>query len=154
MYDREKFLGIGGFEPLVSMYEDVELSYRAWKRGWVIKYEPRSVAYHDASQSMKRRFTRRSLDKLSLRSRILMHWLLLHDWSMFGMHAASMAGRLLAGWLWLDWPFYWAFVTGLKNIAEVRSKRDQNRKTAVRPDREVRRLLNQFYRTAPITKGP
>ncbi|NLT67343.1 MAG: glycosyltransferase [Acidobacteria bacterium] len=154
MYDRDKFLGIGGFEPLVSMYEDVEISYRAWKRGWVIKYEPRSVAYHDASQSMKRRFTRRSLDKLSLRSRILMHWLLLHDRSMFGMHAASMAGRLLAGWLWLDWPFYWAFVTGLKNIAEVRSKRDQNRKTAVRPDREVLRLLNKFYRTAPITKGP
>jgi GT2 family glycosyltransferase len=149
-YDREKFLSIGGFDPLTAMFEDIEISYRAWKRGWSIRYEPCSIAFHDASQTMKRRYRKGSLDKLSRRSRILMHWILLHDRSMFGMHLASMAGRLLTSWIWLDWPFYWAVFTGLQNIAAVRRKRKENQQAAVRSDRELVSLLEDFYRTAPI----
>jgi GT2 family glycosyltransferase len=149
-YDREKFLKIGGFDPLTAMYEDIEISYRGWKRGWSVRYEPRSVAYHDASQTMKRRYKGRSKDRLSRRSRILMHWILLHDRSMFSLHLASMAVRLLTGWLWLDWPFYWAVFTGLQNIEEIIRKRNTNRQAAVRSDRELLSLLQDFYQTAPI----
>jgi GT2 family glycosyltransferase len=149
-YDRKKFLDIGGFDQLVAMYEDIEISYRAWKLGWQVKYEPRSVAYHDASQSMKRRYSRRSLNRLCLRSRILMHWILLNDPGMFSMHAASMLGRLLISWLWLDWPFYWAVFTSLKNLSAVRQRRVHNRNNMARADRELVNLLEQFYKTAPI----
>ncbi len=150
-YDREKFLKMGGFDPLTAMFEDIEISYRGWKRGWLIKYEPRSIAYHDASQTMKRRYRRRSLEMLSRRSRILMHWILLHDRSMFGLHLASISGQLLTSWIWLDWPFYWAVFTALRNIAAVLRKRSENRRAAVRSDRELLQLLDNFYRTAPIT---
>jgi GT2 family glycosyltransferase len=150
-YDREKFLKIGGFDPLTAMHEDIELSYRAWKRGWTIRYEPRSIAFHDASQTMKRRYRNRSLDMLSRRSRIVMHWILLQDRKMFGQHVASIAGRLLVSWLWLDWPFYWAVFSGLQNLAAIRRKRDENRRNTVRSDRELLRLLEHFYRNAPIT---
>jgi GT2 family glycosyltransferase len=150
-YDREKFLKMGGFDPLTAMFEDIEISYRGWKRGWLIKYEPLSVAYHDASQTMKRRYRRRSLEMLSRRSRILMHWILLHDRRMFGLHLASMSGQLLTSWIWLDWAFYWAFFTGLRDIAAVIRKRSENRRAAVRSDRELLQLLENFYRTAPIT---
>lgn len=149
-YDREKFLKIGGFDPLTSMYEDVEISYRGWKRGWWIRYEPRSVAYHDARQTMERRYKRRSLEVMSLRSRILMHWMLLHDRGMFAMHLASITLRLLTSWIWLDWPFYRAVFSGLKKIQSVLRKRAEYARTAVRSDRELRRLLHDFTRTAPI----
>jgi GT2 family glycosyltransferase len=149
-YDREKFLAIGGFDPLTAMYEDIEISYRAWKRGWSIKYEPRSIAYHDASQTMKRRYKRRSLEMLSRRSRIVMHWILLHDRVMFGSHVASMIIQLLTSWLWLDWSFYWAVLTSVRNMAAILRKRRQNRQAAVRSDRELLQLLEHFYRTAPI----
>jgi GT2 family glycosyltransferase len=150
-YDRVKFLEIGGFDPLTAMYEDIELSYRGWKRGWLIKYEPRSVAYHDASQTMKRRYRKRSLNMLSNRSRILMHWILLHDKGMFGQHLASIAFRMLTSWIWLDWPFYWAIFTGLRNISAILKKRGENRREAKRSDRELLHLLRQFCKTAPIT---
>jgi len=150
-YDREKFLKMGGFDPLTAMFEDIEISYRGWKRGWLIKYEPRSIAYHDASQTMTRRYRRRSLEMLSRRSRILMHWILLHDRSMFGLHLASISGQLLTSWIWLDWPFYWAVFTGLRNITAVLRKRSENQRAAVRSDRELLQLLDNFYRTAPIT---
>ncbi len=151
-YDREKFLALGGFDPLTAMFEDIAISYNAWKRGWLIKYEPRSVAYHDASQTMKRRYKRRSLEMLSRRSRIVMHWLFLHDRRMFGSHLASMAGQLLTSWLWLDWPLYWAVFTSLKNIETIRRKRREHRQAMVRSDRELLQLLEHFYRTAPISR--
>jgi len=150
VYNRDKFLAIGGFDPLTAMFEDIEISYRAWKHGWLVKYEPRSIAYHDASQTMRRRYRRRSLEMLARRSRIVMHWLLLHDRCMFGSHVASMAGQLMVSWLWFDWPLYWAVITGLRNIKAISRKRRENRQVAVRSDRELRQMLEKFYRTAPI----
>jgi GT2 family glycosyltransferase len=149
-YDREKFLAIGGFDPLTAMYEDIAISYQAWQRGWLIKYEPRSIAYHDASQTMKRRYRGRSMGMLARRSRLVMHWILLHDKRMFGSHLASMVGQFLTSWLWLDWPFYWAILTSLRNIEKIRRKRRENRRAAVRSDRELLKLLEHFYSTAPI----
>ncbi len=150
-YDRAKFLELSGFDPLTAMVEDVELSYRGWKRGWIIKYEPRSIAYHDASQTMDRRYERRSLDKISRRSRILMHWMLLHDRRMFLMHQLSIAFRLMTSWLLLDWRFYWAIGTGLANLSTILRKRQATRRTMFRTDRELLEMLQHFYRTAPIT---
>ena len=117
-FDRAKFLEIGGFDPSAAMVEDVEISYRGWKRGWRIQYEPRSVAYHDASQTMDRRYRRRTLDKISRRSRILMHWMLLHDRRMFARpHGHDRGADSSTSWLILDWRFYWAIFTGLAQSA-------------------------------------
>lgn len=149
-YDRGKFLELGGFDPLTAMVEDVELSYRGWKRGWSIHYEPRSVAYHDASRTMDRRYKRRALDKISRRSRILMHWMLLHDPWLFLQHQLSIGFRLLTSWLILDWRFYWAVWTGLANLSTILRKRRATHRTMARTDRELLELLCQFARTAPI----
>ncbi len=149
-YDRARFLQLGGFDPLTAMVEDVELSYRGWKRGWIVMYEPRSIAFHDASQTMDQRYRRHALDKISRRSRILMHWMLLHDRRMFTMHQLSIAVRLLTCWLVLDWRFYWAIGTGLANLPAILRKRQETRRTMSRSDRELLELLQHFYLTAPI----
>ncbi len=149
-FDRDRFLELGGFDPLAIMVEDVEISYRGWKRGWFVKYEPRSIAYHDASQTMDRRYRRRTLDKLSCRSRILMHWMLLHDPVMFSQHVGALALRFLVSWAILDWRFYWAILTGIQHLRAIRKKRRLTRETMKRSDRELLRLLARFYREAPI----
>ena len=150
-YDRERFLAIGGFDPLTAMYEDIEISYRAWKRGYLVRYEPRAVAYHDAGQTMKRRYRRGGGDVLARRSRIWMHWILLDDPGMFRRHLVSILARLATSWLWLDWPFYWAVATGLASLGAIRGKRRENRLKAKRTDRELFELLERFRKTAPIT---
>lgn len=46
--DRRKFLKLGGFDTIWDPFywEDVDLCYRAWKRGWRVLFEPKSVVYH------------------------------------------------------------------------------------------------------------
>jgi len=57
-YRRRMFVELGGFDPLYrpGYYEDLDVSYRGWARGWKVVYEPRSRAYHKESASMLERF--------------------------------------------------------------------------------------------------
>jgi GT2 family glycosyltransferase len=47
-FRRTYFAELGGFDPLYrpAYFEDVDLSYRAWMRGWRTVFEPRSIIYH------------------------------------------------------------------------------------------------------------
>ena len=46
--DREKFMQLGGFDTIWDPFywEDTDLCYMAWKRGWKVLFEPRSIVYH------------------------------------------------------------------------------------------------------------
>ena len=46
--DKDKFRELGGFDTLWDPFywEDTDLCYRAWKRGWRVIFEPRSIVYH------------------------------------------------------------------------------------------------------------
>ncbi|MBF0197172.1 MAG: glycosyltransferase family 2 protein [Planctomycetes bacterium] len=48
---REKFLELGGFDPLFFYFEDNDLSYRAWQKGWTCLFEPSSECEHLGSQT-------------------------------------------------------------------------------------------------------
>lgn len=61
-YRRAMVEHLGGFDEIYSpcYWEDVDLSYRALKRGWKVLYEPRSVVYHQHETTTSRldpRFT-------------------------------------------------------------------------------------------------
>ena len=58
-FDRRKFLELGGFDPLLAPFylEDTDLGYMAWKRGWKVLYQPRSVVYHEHRGTIGRHFS-------------------------------------------------------------------------------------------------
>lgn len=72
-YRRAMFVELGGFDPLYrpGYYEDLDLSYRAWARGWTVVYEPRSRAYHKESVSMIKRFGDVAKERLLYRNHLL-----------------------------------------------------------------------------------
>jgi GT2 family glycosyltransferase len=47
-FRRSYFIELGGFDPLFrpAYFEDFDLTYRAWRRGWKSLVEPRSVIFH------------------------------------------------------------------------------------------------------------
>ena len=53
-----KFLELGGFDALLAPFylEDTDLGYLAWKRGWKVLYQPRSVVYHEHRGTIGKRF--------------------------------------------------------------------------------------------------
>ncbi len=151
-YRRDRVIELGGFNPLLSPFhwEDVDLAYRGWKRGWEIRYEPRSVVYHKVSATIDRNFRKKHVDAVSFRNRLLFHWINLHSPTFLLRHLLMLGIMFLTRVLVLDLDFYRALFEALGKLDKVRELRQSEKANAVRSDAEVARLLRVFYRQAPI----
>lgn len=76
VFDRSKFLELGGFDDIYHpfYYEDVDLSYQAWKRGWQVLYEPGSVVHHRSHATSRKVASDTYINRIELRNRILLTW--------------------------------------------------------------------------------
>ncbi|GAB4220213.1 MAG: hypothetical protein Kow001_01100 [Acidobacteriota bacterium] len=151
-YDRAKLEELGGFDELLSPFhwEDVDLSYRGWKRGWNVHYEPRSRARHRSSATIRSRWRQRAVDRISLRNRLLFHWINLHSPSYLASHVAMLVLLAFSRILVLDYHFYWALGAALRRLPEALRRRRLEKSRARRTDRELSRLLKDFYGRAPV----
>jgi GT2 family glycosyltransferase len=134
-YDMEKFRALGGYAEIYTPYlfEDVDISYRAWKRGWKSLYEPGTAVYHYSSATIgqtKKRHKR----TIYFRNRFLFHWINLSDPATVLRHGLAVASRLAVSFLWLDIPYYRAFFGALQRWREVVALR--------RAERPLRRLTD------------
>jgi len=75
-YRRSMFLEIGGFDPLFrpAYYEEVDLSYRAWKRGWTVIYEPASVMIHRRAATLGKQASKDRWRRIICRNQILFNF--------------------------------------------------------------------------------
>jgi len=78
---------LGGFDEAYSPFywEDVDLGYRAWKRGWRTLYEPRSVVYHQHSASISR-WPRAFTDSIKARNGLFFIWRNIEDGGLLRRH--------------------------------------------------------------------
>ena len=138
MFDRKKFLDIGGFESLLSPFywEDVELSYRAWKRGYTILYEPRSVVYHRLSSTIGK-FNKRNVRKIDQRNRLVYHWIDLHDGPMLASHAMWVLLLAISAPLRLKPEFVSSCFGALKLLPRILKRRREEKRLARRSDPEL-----------------
>jgi GT2 family glycosyltransferase len=52
MFDREKFEALGGFDPTFFLdYEDLDICWRGWLRGWKTLFIPEARLYHKVGES-------------------------------------------------------------------------------------------------------
>ncbi len=80
-FDRRKFLELGGFDPLLEPFylEDTDLGYMAWKRGWKVFYEPRSVVYHEHRGTIGKRFSDAYIQSVLKKNFLLFCWKNIHE---------------------------------------------------------------------------
>jgi GT2 family glycosyltransferase/glycosyltransferase involved in cell wall biosynthesis len=90
-FDREKFLKLGGFSGIFEpfYFEDTDLGYVAWKRGWNVLYEPASVVHHKHRGTIGKHFSGEYIDGIVRRNSMLFCWKNIHDWRMLGAQLCS-----------------------------------------------------------------
>ena len=102
-FDRRKFLDLGGFDELFRpfYYEDTALGHLAWKRGWKVLYQPRSVVFHEHRGTIGRKFSADFVQGVVQKNVLLYIWKNIHDWRMLWQHFvdsfATIFGRTLLG---------------------------------------------------------
>lgn len=98
-FDRRKFLELGGFDELLAPFylEDTDLGYMAWKRGWKVLYQPRSVVYHEHRGTIGKRFREEQIQAVLKKNYLLFCWKNIHEWRKLAAHFCfAWAGALLA----------------------------------------------------------
>jgi glycosyltransferase involved in cell wall biosynthesis/GT2 family glycosyltransferase len=142
--DRDKFLELGGFDRLYFpfYYEDVDLCYRAWKRGWKIYYEPRSILSHYHHSTIGRSYSPGYIAFIGERNRYLVVWRNISDPALLLRHILFTVLRLLRNLLLGRILLCFAYVAALARLPVVwlRLRRDQ--KEAKVSDREIFALFS------------
>jgi GT2 family glycosyltransferase len=125
MFDRRIFLGLGGFDESFAPFgwEDVELSLRAWKRGFEVHYEPGSAVWHQFSSTITPAYSRRRVRTVYERNRLLAHWRHLDSPSEKAAHGAFLGLKLAASLVNGHWELWPATLRALSRRSEVRHRR-------------------------------
>jgi len=98
-FDRAKFLELGGFDRLLEPFylEDTDLGYMAWKRGWKVFYQPRSLVYHEHRGTIGKRFRDDRIQAVLKTNFLLFCWKNIHEWRKLSQHFLfAWAGAILS----------------------------------------------------------
>src|SRR5579862_1785303 len=151
-FDRRKFLELGGFDELLAPFylEDTDLGYLAWKRGWKVLYQARSVVYHEHRGTIGRRFSEARIQAVLRKNYLLFCWKNIHDWRRLAGHFFFMYAGALASLISGDAPGR-ASLAGwgraFRQIPGAVESRWRARKLAVVDDTEsFRRPLGGYFR--------
>ena len=94
---REKLNLLNGFDTLFSPFyvEDLDLSYRAWKQGWEVRYTQATPVDHQHQSTIGTYFTKAYVTKLHLRNQYIFMWKTLSDPLYIGSHFVTVAIKVL-----------------------------------------------------------
>jgi len=147
MLDREKFLAMGGFDSLyLPLYwEDVDLSYRAWKRGYMVLYDPSVVFYHKHQATIAEIMDASAIRSVTARNSYLFLWKNMTDRKFFIKHLASIVPSLTRNLMRGEMRFPTAFMRALLRLPSVVSKRRLEKVESVVSDIEIMKKLGNEH---------
>lgn len=113
---------LGGLDELFDPFyeEDVDVGYRATKRGYINIFEPKSkVEHYKEPGVIEENFSKSSVAKVAQRNQLLFIWKNIHDSKMIRVHILRLTSMLLTkpGY----WPVFWPAFIRLPQVLEKRS---------------------------------
>jgi GT2 family glycosyltransferase len=144
MVNRQKYLDLGGFDSMYHplYYEEIDLSYRALKRGWKVYYEPQSIAYHKVQATITRQEKLRRISLISARNNYLFTWKNILDRPMTLTFLFYTPLFLLRDLFRLKSRFWIAFYMALKRLPRALRGRSIEQSDALYSDREILSRIN------------
>jgi GT2 family glycosyltransferase len=159
-FDRKKFLELGGFDPLLEPFylEDTDLGYMAWKRGWKVLYQPRSIVYHEHRGTIGKKFTPEFIQDVLRKNFLLFCWKNIHElWRLTEHFFFAWSGAVLAV-LFGDLPLrpnLRAIWTAFRQLPQAsRSRRRALSLSAISDTEAFRRPLGGYFRDRFEMDGP
>ena len=142
-YSRQKLLSLGGFDDLYRpiYWEDVDLCYRAWQRGWRVIVEPSSVADHALQGTTRRIYSPLAIQSIYWKNRFLFIWKNIRDKTFIMEHLACLPFLLLGLPAVRGRAVLKGFAGALGQLGEALRKRRREAGEALVSDRQILRTF-------------
>jgi GT2 family glycosyltransferase/glycosyltransferase involved in cell wall biosynthesis len=146
-FDKSKFLALGGFDELYQPFywEDTDVSYRAWKRGWKVLFEPRSVVHHKHRGTIGKTYDADFTHKAVNRNHFLFMWKNFTDPGLLLLHPFVLLGRLVWNYVLGNFTYLAAFESAVGQLGEIwrrRAREDRQRRLS---DHEVLAVSSDLF---------
>lgn len=126
---------LGGFDELYAPFyeEDVDLGYRATKRGYINLWEPKSLVEHYKQPGViSQHFSKSHISKIAQRNQLIFIWKNITSEKLINQHKIALAQMLLIH------PKYWPiFLSAAIRLPEILGKRAVEQKESQLSDEEI-----------------
>ncbi len=144
MFRRNVFLELGGFDDMYSPFywEEIDLCYRAWKRGYTVIHDPRAVVCNNSAGVIKKHFSPRYIKHISGRNSYLFLWKNITSPNLIREHVRCLLPSLLKEIFACRFRFPMCFFAALEYLPQVLFMRRQEKRHAGLSDNEVIARVN------------
>lgn len=137
---RELFEKIGGMDTVYNPFywEDIDLSYRARKSGYSIKFDNTSVVrhYHEEG-AIKKYFTKNEITTISYRNQFVFVWKNITDWKLIRSHIQSLPLHMISALKDKNAAFLKGFFLALAKLPGIMVRRKNQKKLYKFSDFEI-----------------
>ncbi|MBI5117413.1 glycosyltransferase family 2 protein [Candidatus Poribacteria bacterium] len=143
LFKKDIFRKIGMMDALYHPFycEDLDICYRAWKMGYHLLFDPRSIVHHKGSATIGSNFPYSYYELIHRRNLFLFMWRNLTDRDVLFEHILFLLPRLLKRTFKADFMEVKSFLMALSRLPEVRKRRSKEIREYVRSDSEILNML-------------
>lgn len=133
IFRKKLFINLGRLDELFNPFywEDIDLSYRAWKTGYKVLYDPTVKVEHHHESTIGKYFDKKKIMKTAFRNQLIFQWKNLTDKNLVLKHLLNIPKFI----------FYPGFFDALIRLPKILQARKKTIKLFVKGDKEI---LDQF----------
>src|SRR3989339_997966 len=92
LFNKKLFISLGMLDNLFNPFywEDIDLSYRAWKSGYEVLYDPNISVEHHHESTIGKYFDKKKVLKTAFRNQIIFQWKNITDFDLLLNHVFNM----------------------------------------------------------------
>ncbi len=122
---------LGGFDTLFSPFywEDIDLSYRAWRSGYAVMYDSEILVEHHHESTIGKYFGKQQINATTFRNQLIFIWKNIDDRRLMREHRSRLPGLLLRQTIKGEFTYLSGFLRALFMIGEIRDKRSSYKLT-------------------------
>ncbi len=145
MVDKTKFQILRGFSHIFAPFywEDIDLSYRAWKSGYDILFEPTITVVHHHESTIGKYFDTNSVRMVAYRNQFLFVWKTVTEKKYIISHVAELPKMIVNAIIRRDIPLIVGFFRAIVRLPAALKERQAARKSYVRSDTDVLNILDE-----------
>lgn len=133
IFRRDLFIKLGSLDELFNPFywEDIDLSYRAWKSGYQVIFDPNILVEHHHESTIGKYFQQQKILRTAFRNQLYFHWKNLTDKEFLIKHLINLPKQI----------FRPGFFDALLNLPKILKSRKKVTKLFKKTDKEI---INQF----------
>lgn len=141
--DKNKFDRLHGFDPIYSPFywEDIDLSYRALKKGHQILFDPVIKVQHQHESTIGKYFSKKEIKKITYRNQFLFTWKNITERKLIYEHILAIIPLLIRSLLKKEFTLIIGLINALFKIKVVLKKRALEKKESIKSDLQI---LNSY----------